>query len=510
MEEEKEKRILFLALSYYSREDVQKAIFEFCKNREAIPRHFDSFGKRPQTIDYPSEIFRLVKSGYTSFHCSEELWTNPLELETGLKPEKLNELRTGWDLLIDIDCPWIDFSKKAAEAVIQTLKSHGVKNIGVKFSGGKGFHIVIPWKAFPKEINNQETKNLFPEIPRKIIAYIRNEAQKVIKEMMTEEDYSQFKNVNIKKGIKCKTCNEIAKTYEIKSFSCPRCKRQEIKRYNLEEKSSNASNTPRTFSLKCPDCRIEFELKSSKKFNECNKCSINSNDNPENFSSSVEIDLFELMGLDIVLVSPRHLFRAPYSLHEKGRVSVVLSPDELSSFTPKFADPLRVKIKNFYPDAEEGEAKELLISALDWAKEKDREEEKEKKKELSRNFQEIKIDKRNIVYPPCIEQIMKGMADGKKRALFILINYFRSLNFELEEIEKKLMEWNKKNNPPLRDGYILAQLSWAKRQKSTLPPNCDKDYYSGIAVCNPDNLCRKIKNPVNYSVVKSYKKRNEK
>lgn len=483
----KEKKLNFIAQAYYSRRDVQEAIFAFCKNRETIARHFDIFSKRPDSIEYPNELLNQVKKGFTSFHCSEEIWENPLELSTELNQEKINSLRTGWDLLIDIDCKWFDYSKLAAKAVVKTLEQHGVKNIGVKFSGGKGLHIIVPWKAFPKEINNQETKNLFPEIPRKIISYIRFYSEKILKESLPEDFYSQFKNVNIKKGIKCLTCNELSQEYKQINLFCSKCRRQEMKKV-LENKE-----------YKCPDCRKPMEIKDSRAFFECKKCMKNSSSNPENFSSSIDIDLFELMGLDIVLVSPRHLFRAPYSLHEKGLASVVIDKSELSSFEPKMAEPFRIKIKKFYPEAEENEARELLITSLDWHKEK------EKVVKKSSDFKEIKLERGKIVHPPCINFILKGMEDGKKRAVFILINYFRSLGFEFEEIEKMLEDWNKKNKPNLKQGYINSQISWYQRQNKMLPPNCDKDYYKGIGVCSPDNFCQKVKNPVNYAVRKSWR-----
>ena len=63
------------------------------------------------------------------------------------------------------------------------------------------------------------------------------------------------------------------------------------------------------------------------------KCNISSKDKPDNFSRHIEIDLFDLMGLDL-LISPRHLFRMPYSLHENsGLSSIVLSEDELENLT---------------------------------------------------------------------------------------------------------------------------------------------------------------------------------
>jgi hypothetical protein len=405
---EAEKRLKALAVSYYSRKDIQKAIFDFCQKREAIPRHLDKFGKRPDSLEYPSDIIQQVKKGFTSFHCSEELWQDPLKLSTDLTPDQLNDLREGWDLLIDIDSNYLDYSKIATELIIEALKFHDIKNFSSKFSGSKGFHILVPWKAFPQNLGSEETKNMFPEWPRIISLYLTELIKPKLIEKITGLTIKDEKNY-------------------VKDFEAPK----------------------------------------------------------------------KVMP-DIILVSSRHLFRCPYSLHEKGLVSVVLKPEEIENFQPRLADPLRATVKNFYPDAETNEARELLISALDWYKEKGKKEEKGKRK-----YQEIKIDKSRIVLPPCIFKILNGLPDGKKRALFILINYFRSLGLNFEEIEEKVEEWNQKNKPPLREGYIKSQLSWHKRQKSVLPPNCDKAYYKDISVCKEDELCKLIKNPVNYTVRKS-------
>ena len=484
----KEDRINRVALAYYSRTDVQQAIFSFCKNRETVVRSFDSFGKRPDVLEYPSEVFQAVKKQATSFHCSEELWQDPLEIKKEFTQEQYNQLRIGWDLLLDIDCKYFDFSKKAAQAILAVLENHGIKNYGIKFSGSKGFHIIVPWKAFPKEINSQPTQGIFPEIPRIIASYIRFKAEQVLKESISEEDYTNFKKSDLKRGIKCKTCNEIVSTYLLADLECDRCKRKETKRF---EKQSLVKN------YNCPECRGELKVIDIKKISFCRKCEKDSTKEPDNFSQTIETDLFELMGLDIILVSPRHLFRAPYSLHEKTSLSsIVISKSTLSDFQPTDANPLKVEIKSFYPEAKADEAKNLLITALDWSKENKPNQTPKTKKE----FKTITIDKRKIVYPPCIGLILKGMKDGKKRALFILLNYFRSLNFEFDEIEQIIIDWNKKNNPQLRQGYIKTQIAWAKTKKQVLPPNCDKDYYKGIGVCIPDQLCQSIKNPVNYTV----------
>ncbi len=504
MEEEKsepslkEQKIRKIVQWYYSRKDIQKAIFEFSKNREVVPRYFEFFGKRPDSLQYLSDIFELVKKGTTSFHCSEEIWKNPLNLSTEMNEKQLGELREGWDLLIDIDCKWFDYSKLAAKSIIQVLKNNQIKNFGLKFSGSKGFHIIIPWKSFPKEISGISTKNLFPDIPRKIVSFIRFESEKQLKKMLPEDFYEQFKGVKIKKGIKCNKCNEIAKEYYLTKFFCSECKIGEEKKIDLENKQV----------FKCSNCGKEFDVQEKQLFYECSKCNINSKQNLNNFSRTFEVDLFELMGLDIVLVSPRHLFRMPYSLHEKTALaSIVLEPEQIEKFNHKDADPLLIsKIKNFLPDSEDGEAKILLTNALDWAKQ-NQIERGEKPEKITGKYSDYKpMNLKNISdeqFPPCVINILKGIPDGKKRALVFLINLFKNIGLEKEDIEKRIFEWNKKNEPPLKEGYIVSQLRWAYQRKPRMPQNC-KEYYQGIGVCQPDVFCLGIKNPLTYVSKKNF------
>ncbi len=405
----REKRIRKITHLYYSKPEVQKAIFEFSKNREVSPRYFEGFGKRPDTLEYEGDVFSLVKKGATSFHCSEELWQDPLQIKTGMSEQELNELRIGWDLLIDIDSKYIDYSKIMAEIIIKMLRFHGIKNIGVKFSGSKGFHIIVPWKAFPKDINNVKTSDMFPEWPRIVMKYLIKTIERELIEKIS----------NLTKPSKY-----------IKDFQAPK----------------------------------------------------------------------EVMP-DLILVSPRHLFRTPYSLHEKTALaSVVLDADKISEFELKDADPMQVKIKKFMPDVKGGEAKELLVQALDW----NRQATPEKKQRKDFDYKPIKLvnlSEKN--FPPCIQNILKGIKDGKKRALFALINLFRSVGMEREELEQRIEDWNKKNKPQLRQGYIKSQLSWTYRKKPIMSPNC-KEFYQGIGVCQPDTFCKFVKNPVNYVIKKNF------
>jgi hypothetical protein len=493
----KEQRVRKITSMYYSRPEIQKIIYEFSKNREVSPRYFEGFGKRPDTLEYPGDILQLVNKGATSFHCSEEIWDDPLKLESGMLDRDANDLRKGWDFLIDIDCKWFDYSKKAAQAILQVFKNHGIKNYGIKFSGSKGFHIILPWKAIPKEVAGEKTKDLFPELPRKILAYVGFKSEQIMKDSLPEDFYQQFKDVDIKKGIKCNNCKGVASEYKLISFNCPKCHRREDKKIRGSE----------NIKFKCPDCRTMFEIGNSDDVYECTKCNITSKNNPNNFSRHIEVDLAELMGLDLIMVSPRHLFRAPYSLHEKtAMASVVLSEEELSVFDLRDADPIKIKIKNFMPDSVEGEAEKLIREALDWAKVNEISAGISPENKLKGKYADFKPIKLEGVteeqFPPSVNKILKGVSDGRKRGLFVLLNFFRSIGVPKEEMEKRIYEWNDKNEVPLKRGYIVSQFIWSYKRKPIMPPNFSTDYYKALGV---ELTSEEIfaKNPVSYTVRKN-------
>ena len=92
--------------------------------------------------------------------------------------------------------------------------------------------------------------------------------------------------------------------------------------------------------------------------------------------------------------------------------------------------------------------------------------------------------------------------DGRKRTIFILINFLRHVGWDFAEIEKLLLAWNAQNEKSLPEAYLRSQVNWAKNQGIRLPPNCDNpNYYTNpdLNICTPDNFCKKIKNPVNYA-----------
>ncbi len=378
----------------------------------------ESFGTRPDSLQYPADIFEMAKNGATSFHCSEELWRDPLAISTGMNEKQLAGLRIGWDFLLDIDSKYLDYSKILAELIIKVLRFHGIKNFGLKFSGSKGFHIIISWKAFPETIHNNKTSDMFPEWPRIITKYIIEMTKKELIEKIT-----QMTKPN----------------KYVKDFQAPK----------------------------------------------------------------------EVIP-DLILVSPRHLFRMPYSLHEKTALaSVVLKPEEIKDFQPKDADPFKVEIRSFMPDAKPGEASELLREALDWYKTQHPEPEKSEKP--GREFKPIALkDISEKNFPPSINKILQGMkGDGRKRALFIIINFFRSIGMDRKETEKIVHEWNQKNELSLKEGYIKSQLISSYRSKAVPPPNYDKDYYKGIGIVPTEEEMR-YRNPVSYMVRKTLMGKNVK
>lgn len=409
-----------IAKRYYLRRDIQEALTSEAKNREIVPRYLHQFGKRPDIITYVNDIAALANKGATSFHCSEELWHNPLGLSTEMARDKVSELRKGWDLILDIDCKFIEYSKLATELLIEAIRFHNVKNIGLKFSGGTGFHIGLSFEAFPAKLNDIFIKDFFPEGPRIIASYLKELIAKPLA--------------------------------------------QKILELNTLEEVSGITKKP------------------------LNDLLVNDTFNP-----------FSILEIDTILISPRHLFRMSYSLHERtGLASIVITPSQLKAFHPGWAIPYRVIPKPFLPKPEKDEAKELLMQALDWHARKLREKQRREEVYGGRKVVVLKNINQEL-YPPCVKKALNGMRqDGRKRCLFILINFLRSLNLSIDEIEKKIGEWNKLNYKPLRKGYITSQLDWYKRRGAMPPPNCDKSYYRNIGLCNPDFFCKKIKNPLSY------------
>ncbi len=184
--------------AYYNRPEIIKQIVILSQNKEVVAS-FDgtSYAKRPDIIQYESDVKELIKRGATSFHASEELWDDPLSIQTGMSQKELSSLRKGWDLLLDIDCPYLPYSQIAADMVIQALYANGLKDVTCKFSGNHGFHIGVVFEAFPKEFNSELTKNQFPLLPKIIAEYIMYLIEKPLREKLLESESSHVDSIKV-------------------------------------------------------------------------------------------------------------------------------------------------------------------------------------------------------------------------------------------------------------------------------------------------------------------------
>lgn len=164
----------FQILKYYSRNDVQENLVSLAKNREVVGSKEDgSYFKRPGVLVYPRDVIEKVKQGAVAFHCSVEQWSQPMQLSSEMKQQDLEDLRIGWDFVLDIDSKTnFQHAKIAANVVCSFLNDYGIK-AGLKFSGRRGFHISIANSAFPKNIDYKDVSRRYPEISQSLATYIR-------------------------------------------------------------------------------------------------------------------------------------------------------------------------------------------------------------------------------------------------------------------------------------------------------------------------------------------------
>lgn len=421
-------------LKHYKRPEIQEAMVAHSKNKEVgMCYNGEAYGKRPDIISYPRDVLELALKGVTSFHASEELWDNPLMLGTTLRKEELLQLRIGWDLVLDIDCKFFEYSRICANLIIRFLQYCGVQDISIKFSGNKGFHIGVPFQAFPASVGGQRIHDLFPEAPRKIAAYVKEQIKEELGRQILAWEKGDFSKVKDKVNLPA----------------------EEIISYHKTSVSDKVAR--------------------------------------------LQVDAF--LEIDTILLASRHLYRMPYSLHEKsGLVSVPLPLEQVATFERQQALPELVvpQIVFLSRDALPESARRLLLQAMDFnVKTEQKEVLSAKKYEEMTLHSPISED----FFPPCMRRISQGLEDGKKRGLFCLINFLGKVGWSKEQIEAYLKEWNTRNPEPLREVYIKGQLQhFVPGEK--LPPNCDNDsYYQGLGIgCHPNDHCKRLKNPVNYTL----------
>ncbi|MFH1174667.1 MAG: hypothetical protein V1725_06030 [archaeon] len=421
------------ALHYYTRPLVKAMLVAEAADKEVGVMYGESFGKRPDVLLHDQDVVEFAKQHATSFHASEEIWHNPLLLSPTLRRQELDQARKGWDLILDIDCKYWELSRLFTHLFVEALRAHRVKNVGIKFSGNKGFHICVPFEEFPPVVNKTPIAQLFPDGCRKIAQYLLDYVTLHIK----------VAGEHIFLGSNAYTLAQL----------------------------SELTGVP------AQDLLLKQSTREGMK---------------------VTLNTLSLIGLDTLLISSRHMYRMPYSLHEKsGLASLPILPNQVLSFDKQQALPEKVVLQQSRPfliRSGQGSASALLIESLDHKAVFAQEQNAQKREHVI-----IEGMIPEDCFPPCMQKLLAGLEDGRKRALFILLNFLSSCNWPFERTEERLRQWNMLNKEPLHEHYVVGQLRYYKQQhKKMLPPNCDK-YYVDIGVCIPDALCASIKNPFQYA-----------
>lgn len=478
------------ALRFYKHKHIQSAIIRESQDKE-VGVKFDEagFGKRPEVLNYESDILDFAQKRATSFHLSEELWTNVLALKPGMQKRELDLLRKGWDFILDIDCEDWELSRIIAYTFIEVLKSKNIKNIGCKFSGNKGFHIAIPFEAFPKEIDNKQLKDLFPELPKAMASFLLKFVEKNL--VKVEGDNLVFSNnisfplEEIFKKLKlnredliflrCIECDRIIPEGKLNIFICKSC--------NNQIKSSQDY-------MRCHICNSFMERFEGGRECVCGETNY-----------TPKVNLTKILNIDTLLLSSRHMYRAPYSLHEKsGLVSLPMLLDEVLTFDKEKAKPEKVVENKILPlfinrNVVKDDCDLFVKEAIEFM---DREETKKKDTTHSTITEEISEE----YFPPCIKKILLGLKDGRKRSLFILINFLRTCGWGRKSIETLIHNWNEKNFEKLRENIVVSQVNYHTSRKDIVPPPNCRQHYQELGVCFPEELCNTITNPVMYAIRK--------
>ena len=451
---------------YYSQKSIQERLLFFSKHRE-IGVFFEGryFGKRVFELEYLNDIRHLVEKWATSFHMGEERWLSPQLLGSEKTREDRDKNRLGWDLVLDLDGIDFEYSKIAGEEIISHLSKIGVRNISAKFSGNRGFHVAVPFEAFsPSIVGVGETKNLFPEIARKIATYLtletkRDIARRILKREGSIENISEKSSVPLYElVIKDKqTFNlNVLKCVEIDTILIS--SRHLIRMpYSFHEKSGLISipvNPLKISDFKREEAKIE-------------------NVDPLNYKN--------------------HEFLNYHSKYGKDGDSLLLKCEELDDRRYEEVVKNVSKRKKF----EESGKIEYTNS-------------------LFGNFLEITQNIKREHFPNTIKYVLENkFKDGRKRALFLLLTFLYSIKYEKKVVEELVSKWNNLQETPLRKEYVEAQFQWFNNKEDAIsPPNFDNpNYYENIGI--PKEIIqkdksaasgRKIRNPLHYCLLVAQKK----
>jgi len=458
-----------IAKEYYSRNDIQKVLLNFSNSREIAVQYEGFYGKRPDVIEYLSDIKNFVKKDAFSFHSSEERWLNPLLLgDKKLTPQEREDNRIGWDLILDLDGVDFLFAKITGKIIIEFLTELGIKNISTKFSGNKGFHIGIPFEAFSEKIIGiGETRTLFPDVARKIAFYLMEELKGKISKAILNEYSNSIEKIASKYGFK---------------------KEDLI----IDDKSSNNLNYIKLIEIDTILISTRHLFRMPYSLNE------------KSGLASIPVKNENIMDFEKFLAKPNRVKPENYKDFEFLKYQSKYGKDAdillLKAFEEVNDDDV-LKIATQIEKERKGQKRGIIFTG-----------------DVSGEVFEINGEVEIKDFPKTISFILNNQfEDGKKRAIFVLLTFLNSIKWNHETIKVMLKEWNEKQPNPLKNNYIESQFNWFKSiNKIISPPNfINNSYYKSIGI--PEKLILeditkfktlKIKNPLHYIYI--LLKKNEK
>lgn len=457
-----------IAKNYYSRIEIQKAILNFAKDREIGVMYDGYFGKRPDTIEYLTDVKALVDKGIFSFHCSEERWANALLLGTEKKQEDRDNNRVGWDLILDLDGVDYIYSRLLGKIIIDFFTDIGVHNVTTKFSGNKGFHIGVPFEAFSKDCFGlvegiNESRLLFPDVAKRTVLYMIQELKEKICKSILDHD-----------GGGIKAIKHISTKYKI------------------------------------PESDLEFDEKTGL-FDYMKVIDIDTILITSRHLFRMPYSLNEKSGLVSVPLPNDKIstFERLDALPEKIKPELCEN-FEFLTYDPKHGrdgNKLLIKVyENLDANIDYKEVEKEFRSKM--------QDKEGRLQSTGGNIIEFEIDQEVSLedFPKTISYALKeNFLDGRKRALFLLVTFLSSIKWDWTTIDNMIEEWNSRQTEPLKKQYIGAQMSWFKvREKPISPPNFKNvNYYSAIGI--PKEVVQidqrafrgvTIKNPLHYVFVK--------
>lgn len=530
-------------VEYYSRDDIAQEMVSSAQDREVGGRYYSGgFGKRPDVLMYPGDIKYMAKSGMSSFHFSVERWRNPKMLRAGMAKKELDSLRIGWDLLLDLDPKDFRIGQIVGEGFIEWFKKQGFKNVDVKFSGNKGWHIAIPFESFGPDniLDDKPLKDHFPDSVKVLGEYL-------VKRVRAETDIIEKVETRLKPDEYNLLAGQLIFAWE----DVPGYDDNKLLTYLSELMNVRFTEKNTTIEKTSDDNHIV--IKSGSK---TIKISLTENDNVANIYTDrlrnqvkeiLELgvhlydgkrdifaglkdpskkwmknnppDPFNIVEVDTLLMTNRHMIRMPYSLHEKSWLVSVPLPYKrgaISQFEKnKDALPDRVRVVEHFlcERTEEAEAVSLFREAQKIAQERRVVEIEREHQRMEKALSEMPSEAIEPVhFPPCVKRALQGMDDGRKRMEFILEGFLRKSGWGWGQVEAQLLEWDVRNRPSLGEGFIKNHIRYGiNRGRDILPPNCrNTTFYKETGLCRPDVICKDIKNPISYPRISVKQKKRKK